>query len=125
MPEAFRQAEPEKADRYMQALNKRFWRARNPVTGLIPYEVPPQKTFYYDASPGAGMQPVWQLERAIRFLKWFPDDPKIMADTKSLADATIRYFSYSDPESGKPLGIWSHVDVATGQPEGPLYRIRS
>lgn len=121
VPKSLRPFEPEVTDRYMRILNDAFWRSRNPNTGLIPYGVA-RRTF--TRSSAAGMQAVWFIVYAMALMDWFPDDARILSDTRALADATIKYFNYVDPE-GKPKGMWAYVDAATGTDKDGVYLAQS
>lgn len=122
VPPELRRVEPDETDRWMRTANTRFWRDRNPKTGLIPYAAPPRLIFSKKSS--AGLQPVWLMTQAMELLSWFPDDKEVLANCRALADATIKHFDYTD-ENGKPQGIWIYVDAATASEKDGFYAIQA
>lgn len=109
------------ADTLMRSFANDFFKARNPSTGLIPYSSDnPRSTCLCRTG---GLQPVYLIERAAEFARWFPSDQNLQKMLTELADATIKYFDlYKD--SGSEFGIWGWVDVRNGKPGAPIVLIQ-
>lgn len=101
----------EGARRMMRSFAASFFAARDPATGLIPYSYDVPHTLAGGRT--GGRQPVELLMRAMDFVRWFPDDPGLLAQARALGDATIRAFD----EEG--AGVWGWADTRGAAPRLP------
>lgn len=105
------------ADVLMADFARRFFAARHPQTGLIPYayeteliDVPGQGT---KAATTANKQPVGLISRAVEFCRWFPEDAHLQTQCAELAQSTLEHFDVP-ARSEQPSGLWGWVDVESG-----------
>ncbi|MFH7243858.1 MAG: hypothetical protein ACHWZW_13520 [Spirulina sp.] len=113
----------EPADDLMADFADRFFAARHPQTGLIPYayDVPIPGDPHNPAEAhltSDHKQPVGLIARAVEFCRWFPQDQTLQQNCVDLAHRTMAYFDV--PADPQPNGLWGWVDVGDTQARSSL-----
>lgn len=104
----------------MRHFANSFFEGQHPETKLVPFDATSWKQFARER-PGGELAGYLVMQVSDHFLRWFPDDPELLARSAALARAVVRYFDGCDGEAR--CGLHGVVAIETGRPTDSFARV--
>lgn len=113
LPRALKSLGHEPSVALMRHFATSFFEGQDPETKLVAFDPSSWKSYARERR-GGGLTGYQVTQVSDHFLRWFPDDPDLLARSAALARAMVRSFDACGGEAR--CGIHSVVDSETGKP---------